>query len=234
MTPEEKKRRVRGVVEQEERSANDRFKDHFGSFLAGGLILATLAHLALFELFPTMRAADIEASAGATETVELPPEVKIPPPPQRVARPATPKVAAAAEVDEDVTISKTSFEANPVEQLPPPPKDAGGGEGGEDRPAFIPYDVPPELKNPGEVQDALKRSYPDHLRKNRIGGRVVLWVYVDEEGRVQKSRVQQSSGYPALDRAAKEVAAEMRFSPAMNRDRKTAVWVQQAIEFEVR
>ncbi|MFB6241128.1 MAG: TonB family protein [Gemmatimonadota bacterium] len=47
-------------------------------------------------------------------------------------------------------------------------------------------------------------------------------------------RVQQSSGYPALDRAAKEVAAEMRFSPAMNRDRKTAVWVQQAIEFEVR
>lgn len=233
MTPEERKRTVRGVVEEEQQSANDRFKDHFASFLAGGLILATLAHLALFELFPTMRAADIEASARATETVDLPPDVEIPPPPERVARPATPKVSAA-DVAEDVTIGKTSFESNPVEQLPPPPKNARGGQGDQDRPAFIPYDVPPELKNPGEVQDALKRTYPPDLRKNRIGGRVVLWVYVDDEGNVQETRVQQSSGYSALDRAAKEVARQMRFSPAMNRDKKTAVWVQQAIEFEVK
>jgi hypothetical protein len=29
------------------------------------------------------------------------------------------------------------------------------------------------------------------------------------------------------------VAAQMRWSPAMNRDKKTAVWLSQAIDFSV-
>lgn len=57
---------------------------------------------------------------------------------------------------------------------------------------------------------------------------------MDREGQVQKSRVQQSSGYEALDTAAHKVADRMEFTPAMNRDRRTPVWVQQRIEFRVK
>jgi len=233
MTPEEIRRTVRGVVEERDRSANERFKDGFTNVLATGLIAATLAHFALFELFPDMRAADIRATSRATRTVELPPQVEIPPPPERVARPATPKVSADADIKEDVTIGKTSFEANPTEQLPPPPS-AAAGSGARERPKFIPYDVAPELKNPREVQKYLERTYPRELRDNRIGGRVVLWLYIDREGQVQKTRVQQSSGYEALDRAAHRVGRQMEFTPALNRDKKTPVWVQQGINFEVK
>ncbi len=232
MTPEEEKRPVRGIAE-EHGTANDRFKDSFSTWIAGGLILATLAHFALFELFPTMRAADIEMEGQRTEAVELPPEVEIPPPPKQVARPATPKVSAAAEVREDVTISKTTFKSNPTEQLPPPPESTGE-EGEEGQPAFIPYDVAPELKNPGEVQQFLRTVYPPSLKENSIGGTVTLWVYVDKAGEVQKTRVRKSAGYDELDRAAKKVARRMEFSPALNRDKKTAVWVQQRIHFRVK
>lgn len=232
MTPEEVRRRVRGIAD-EDGSANDRFKEGFSTWLAGGLILATLAHFALFELFPTMRAADIEVKSQRTEAVELPPDVEIPPPPQQVARPATPKVSAAAEVSEDVTISKTTFDSNPTEQLPPPPKSTGE-ESEEGQPAFIPYDVAPELKNPGEVQRYLRNVYPPSLKENSIGGTVTLWVHVDETGEVEKTRVRKSSGYDAFDRAARKVARRMQFSPALNRDRKTAVWVQQRIHFQVK
>jgi len=233
MTPEEVERTVRGVAEEQEKSANDRFKDGFTNVLATGLIAATLAHFALFELFPDMRAADVQVNSRATRTVDLPPQVEIPPPPERVARPATPKVSASAEISEEVTIGKTSFDANPTEQLPPPPKEAAGN-GDEKRPEFIPYDVSPELKNPREVQKYLQETYPPQLKSNKIGGRVVLWLYIDRRGRVQETRVQTGSGYAALDRAAHRVGRRMVFSPAMNRDKKTPVWVQQGINFRVR
>ncbi|MFB6240767.1 MAG: energy transducer TonB [Gemmatimonadota bacterium] len=228
MTPEEPRQQEEqrtGIAQ----TANDEFKENYGRWFAGGLIFAVLAHFALFELFPQFRAADIGTKSKAMEQVELPPQVEIPPPPKQIARPATPKVSSA-EISEDVTISETTFESNPVEKLPPPPS----GEGKSDRPSFIPYDVAPELKNASEVQQYLQRVYPPSLKQSGIGGTVVLWIFVDKQGQVQKARVQKSSGYDALDQAAKKVADQMVFSPAMNRDKKTAVWVQQRVQFQVK
>lgn len=230
MTPEqpsESELEPRGIVS----TANDEFKESYSRWFAGGLIIAVLAHFALFELFPQLRAADIGSKADQMEAVELPPQVEIPPPPEQIARPATPKVAAA-EVSEDVTIAETTFESNPVENLPPPPE---GGEGDpSDRPSFIPYDVPPELRNGRDVQRYLQRVYPPALKESGIGGTVTLWIFVSEAGQVERARVQESSGYDALDQAAKKVADQMQFKPAMNRDKETAVWVQQNIVFEVK
>ncbi len=211
-------------------TANDEFKDSYASWFAGGLIVAVLAHFALFELFPQFRAADIGTESEAMETVDLPPQVEIPPPPEQIARPATPKVSSA-DVSEDVTISETTFESNPAEDLPPPPDDEGSSA--SDRPSFIPYDVAPELKNGSEVQQYLQRVYPPSLKESGIGGTVILWIFVSEQGEVQKARVQKSSGYDALDQAAQKVANQMVFSPAMNRDKRTAVWVQQQVQFQV-
>jgi len=210
-------------------TANDAFKRNASDWLAYGLIGAVAVHFALFALFPKLQAADLSGAGDALETIELPPEVQIPPPPEQISRPATPKVAAA-DITEDVTIAPTTFESNPVENLPPPPKTGSP----EDRPSFIPYDVPPKLKNPGEIQKLLQRLYPSQLREAGIEGTVVLWIYIDENGGVQKTQVQKTSGYDAMDKAAMGTADKMKFSPAKNRDKKTPVWVAQAITFEVR
>lgn len=99
-------------------------------------------------------------------------------------------------------------------------------------PGFIPYDVAPELQNAGEVSARLQELYPDSLEQQGIGGSVVLWLMVDERGRVQKSLLQESSGEDAFDQAASRIAAEMDFSPALNRGERVGVWVQQRIRFE--
>jgi protein TonB len=210
-------------------TANDAFKRNASNWLAYGLIGAVAVHFALFAFFPKLQAADLSGVGDALETIELPPEVQIPPPPEQISRPATPKVAAA-DITEDVTIAPTTFESNPVENLPPPPKTGSP----EDRPSFIPYDVPPKLKNPGDIQKLLQRLYPSQLREAGIEGTVVLWIYIDENGNVQKTQVQKTSGYDAMDKAAMGTADKMEFSPAKNRDKKTPVWVAQAITFEVR
>lgn len=212
------------------RSANDRFKERSSSTVATALLLAVAAHAAAFEFFPTLSAADLTSTSTGIAVVDLPPETKVPPAPERIARPATPRVGAI-EMDEDLTIAPTTFESNPAATLGPPPPDAGAGPA--DRPTFIPYDVAPRLINRREVVDALARHYPKSLRQAGIAGRVVLWIYIDDQGTVVKSHVEETSGSTALDQAAQRVAEVMRFSPAKNRDKVTAVWISQPINFEV-
>jgi protein TonB len=175
-----------------------------------------------------MQVDNLGAADVALETIELPPEVRIPPPPEEVSRPATPRVAMI-DVDEDVTIASTTFESNPVENLPPPPKTASP----DDRPSFIPYTVAPVLTNKDEVLHFLQRIYPSQLKSAGVGGAVVLWLYIDEDGHVLRTVVAESSGFNQLDEAAQQVASKMEWKPAMNRDKKTAVWLSQAIDFSV-
>ncbi len=99
------------------------------------------------------------------------------------------------------------------------------------QPTFIPYDVPPKLENPGEIQRLLERGYPAQLRDAGIEGTVILWIFVDGQGVVQKTEVKESSGYEVMDEAALSTAEKMRFSPAMNRDKATPVWLAQPITF---
>lgn len=208
-------------------TANDRFKRRASMLVPLGISVAVIAHFAIFSLFPRLDATPPAMAAEALAAVDLPPEVEIPPPPERIARPATPRVATV-ELEEDITIAPTTFESNPVESLGPPPDVSPTVE---DRPRFIPYDVAPRLKNRAEVLAMLEREYPGSLRAAGIAGTVLLWIYIDEQGRVREARVAQSSGYAALDRAARDVASRMEFTPAMNRDRVTPVWLSQPIDF---
>lgn len=209
-------------------TANDEFKKTSSTWTQVGLLLAVGFHLGLFVLVRPFEAADLGSVADEMEAISLPPEVRIPPPPQQIARPATPRVAQV-DVSEDITIAPTTFETNPVENLPPPPS----GGSAADRPSFIPYDTPPTLRNRGEVQQLLQRYYPRNLKDAGVGGRVELWLYVNEQGAVEKTEVKTSSGNALLDEAAARVASEMEFTPAKNRDKVTAVWVSQYVTFEV-
>lgn len=212
-------------------TAAERFRRRSGRLLALALILSVALHFAFFRLFRGFGIPELDGVPGAIAFIELPPEIEIPRPPEAIARPATPTVAKV-EVSDELTIAPTTFEANPVESLGPPP--AAARPDPSERPRFIPYDTPPRLQNGEEIRRLLVSEYPRALKEAGIGGTVVVWLYVDVSGTVARTLVKESSGSALLDAAAGRVAGRMRFSPAKNRDQATAVWVSQAITFEVR
>jgi len=213
-------------------TANDRFKRSFGTWFWGSMIVATVGHFALFSFFPEMTAEDVSINTDQLEAIELPPEIEIPPPPEAIARPATP-VIAAADINEDITIAPTTFEDNPVEDLPPPPEAVTETDISA-APTFTPYTVQPDIKNRTEVARALEREYPPLLRDAGIGGTVQVWFFIDEQGRVQRTQVAESSGHKALDDAAIDVANIIEFTPALNRDKTVPVWISLPITFTTR
>ncbi len=110
--------------------------------------------------------------------------------------------------------------------------------GGEDStlmsgPTRTPFTVAPELKNREEVAAVLRRLYPRQERDAGIGGTSLVWLLIDEGGRVVRTRLKESSGHPALDRAALQVADRMKFSAGIYRDRRVKVWVAIPIIFEL-
>jgi protein TonB len=220
-----------------EPSANDRFKNGFRGRFWGSIILAVFAHFAAMQFSPEFTPQDFSFASEDLTAIELPPEIQIPPPPQAVARPATPIISDVA-VAEEITIAPTTFEFNTVENLPPPPTtQAVVEEAAEDlsaAPTFTPYTVGPTLLNRDAVARAMVDSYPEALRRSGIGGIVRVYFFINKEGVVQDFRIHQSSGFPQLDEAALAVADVYRFSPAMNRDKEVPVWVSLPIEFQVR
>ena len=211
-------------------TANDRFKQSFNSWFWGGVSVATVLHFMLFAFFPELTAADVSYGVNEFESVELPPEVEVPPPPEQIQRPAVP-VVASAELEEDITIAPTTFEENPVDKLPPPPSDASRLG---DKPVFTPFTVRPEIKNRREAVRIVERAYPKLLRDAGIGGKVFVWVFIDTNGQVKNAQVNKSSGNKSLDEAALKAAEQFEFTPALNRDKKVAVWVQIPVTFSVK
>jgi periplasmic protein TonB len=213
-------------------TANDRLKRSFGSWFWGALTIAAIVHFLFLAFWPNMELADYGMSTTEIQQIEIPPEVEIPPPPEEIPRPAVPVLSTNIDITEEITIQEVTFAANPIENLPPPPTGSTVGVG--DEPTFTPFEVRPELRNRAEVGRVLERNYPSTLRDAGIGGTVQLWIFINEQGQVQRTRVNQSSGYPQLDSAAEAVAREMRFSPALNRDQRVPVWIQIPVTFQVR
>jgi len=209
------------------RSENERFKRAFGPSTAVATVLAVQFHYLLFVALPgwSIRA-DSDRNRGL-EAIVLPPEVEVPPPPEEVVRPALPRVGAL-DLGEDLTIQIVTFAEAAELPLPPPPEQRTAPA---DRPPFVPYSLPPALQNTEEIMGLLVDYYPRPLKIAGIGGSVLLWIHIDEHGRVVETHVARSSGFAMLDKAAIRVAEAMIFRPAMNRDRVTDVWLAQPIAF---
>lgn len=211
------------------RTANARFKQSFGGWVWGSVMMAAVFHFALFEYFPTLTAADFSRDeAGPIDLLSLPPDIDIPEPPPEIPRPKVP-VPGTSELEESLTIHPTTLIENPVKDLPPPPT-----EGAAVGTRFVPYTVSPRLKDPGEALRIVERKYPALLKAAGIGGRVTVLAHVDTLGGVIEVEMEVSSGNPSLDDAALEAVKLFRFVPALNRDRKVSLWVRQVIVFEVK
>lgn len=210
-------------------TANQRLKSSFGSWMWTSMILAVVVHFAVFAFWPEMTAADTSTPTKELTVLDATPEVDIPDRPEDPIRPAAPVVAVGAP--DDLTIPSTDWEENPVSDLPPPPtavESAGSRASG-----FTPFTLEPRILNAADVVRAMRREYPTVLRDAGIGGTVRVNFFVDEDGGILDTRVEESSGYAALDDAALTVAGVIRFSPAMNRDRRVAVRVTFPIVFQV-
>ena len=212
-------------------TANDEFKRSFSSWFWGSISAATLLHFVVFAVLPAMRAPDVSVNTEAMDAIEIPDEIEIPPPPEAIARPAMP-VITDAPIEEDITIADVTFDANPVDNLPPPPDEVETDISAA--PQWTHVDVYPFLKNRDEVERALEREYPPLLRDAGIGGTTKVWFFIDETGELVKTEVHTSSGHQALDDAALKIADVYEFSPALNRDKPVPVWVALDITFKTR
>ncbi len=211
-------------------TANDRFKETFGAWLWGGIMAATVFHFGLFAFFPELKASDVSYGVSEFEAIELPPEIEVPPPPEAIRRPALP-VVSQTELQEDVTIAPTTFEENPVDNLPPPPSAASRLS---DQPVFTPFTVAPRVRDPAEAAKIVESKYPSVMKNAGIGGTVLVWAFIDANGVVKNTQVKESSGMSRLDDAAEAAVREFEFVPALNYDRRVPVWISIPITFEVK
>jgi TonB family protein len=158
-------------------------------------------------------------------------------PPPALAAPAA-SAAPAVGGDDVAPDGVASFDAKPIDvamlDMTFPADTPVTGRRIEDAPTFTPMTKRPELRNQAEVQRALVNAYPPLLRDAGIGGTSVIWFFIDAEGSVRRTQLSRSSGFPALDQAALDVATVMQFSPALNRDQRVAVWVEIPIVFTAR
>jgi protein TonB len=83
------------------------------------------------------------------------------------------------------------------------------------------------LNNPPPV-------YPPLSRRMGEEGRVVLRVYVSEQGLPRDIQVRTSSGYSRLDEAASSTVRQWRFVPARRGDVAVGAWVLVPISFSLR
>lgn len=76
-------------------------------------------------------------------------------------------------------------------------------------------------------------AYPVALLQQRITGTVLLRLFADEDGHLiqDSTRIQESSGYPALDSAALSAAPTLRYAPALRNGIPVATLFVQPIRF---
>lgn len=175
-----------------------------------GLVVSFAGH-AVLALLPPVHV-DLPAHLEPSDRLTLvappeeqaPPDVEVPSAPEAVERPEEPEAYASGE---------------PVAS--------------DDGPEFIPHDVRPRLLNPGTVQEYLRTFYPVALRAASVEGAVLLWLYIDESGRVTRVQVRETSGAPQFDELARSVTPLMKFRPALNQGETVGVWASIRVRFDL-
>lgn len=95
-----------------------------------------------------------------------------------------------------------------------------------DESGFIEVDKAPALIS------QLKPAYPELAKLAGIEGKVFLKLLIDENGNVEKAKVEKSVK-DMLDEAALTAAKSAKFSPALLNDKPVKVWVVLPIAFKL-
>ncbi len=209
------------------RTANARLKQSFALWFWGSLALSAAIHLVVLSMGSLRVTPHLgDRTTPPLELMVVTP-IELPPPPDAIIRPAVPTLSLELAAV-DLTVPAVRFREWRMPALPPPPiREIDVSE----QPVFVPRTLEPVLRNRREVEWFLRHHYPWRLQRSGHGGTAVFEAFVDEQGLVQKTVPVSSSGFAELDEVAERVFRRMKFSPALNRDRATAVWVRMPIKF---
>ena len=96
---------------------------------------------------------------------------------------------------------------------------------------FVEFDKPPQpIGGMNVLADSVK--YPDSAKKEKIEGKVIVAIYINENGIVEKTEIKQSVR-DDLDNAAVNSLTAMKWSPAEQKGKPVAVWVSVPIQFKL-
>lgn len=84
-----------------------------------------------------------------------------------------------------------------------------------------------------DADGCAKPAYPPSSLRNEETGTVTLALLVGADGKVTASRIQHSSGYRNLDKAAVNALSLCTFKPAMNNGVPEAGWAQLAYDWKI-
>lgn len=197
-------------------------REAYRRYLVPSLLAAVALHVLtlLFLVAPVERAAAERRIPIEVVRVD---DLRIPPPPDELARPAEP-VVAELPVDEDLTIGLTDLvEVLPIEGPPvgPPAEEETVGP-------FRSYTEPPRCHERCTPDDVLTHL-PTLLRRQGVECDVTVGIRIDTRGQVVETRILKSSGNPTCDAAAAGWARETRWTTAYNRDQPVEVWIAQPV-----
>lgn len=212
-------------------TANARFKERFASRVWAGICLSVCLHLAFFVFFPPLGVADLNGEDipdDDPDVYSVPVAPEIPPPPEPIDRPPRPRVGDIPVVEEPEIAEPDLEQPQP---LRPPDREVDAA-GGTD--VFLVVEIRPKLQNADQLRRLVERLYPRHLRQAGIGGEVEVIAVIDTLGSVVSVRIGRSSGYEGLDQVGLAIVRQLRYSPAMARDRRVRVQIRVPIEFKVR
>lgn len=209
-------------------TANSRLHNAYSRYFKAFAIAATVIHGIMIFFFVAPRGAGFEARAEEMEVIDIPPEIKIPPPPEEIARPATP-VISEEPIEEDITIAETDIvEDQEVPEAPPPPSDDVGNTF-----TFTPYTVKPKCKTNCTAKDIL-RHVPPLLQKSGVQCSLAVGLRIDTGGKVTATQILKSSGNQGCDSATEKWAKTTQWSTAYNRDQPVVVWISQPVSIETK
>lgn len=202
--------------------------------LLKALVPVTLVHAILILGLVAPRSGQSWESGGREmAVVDMPPETRIPPPPEEIPRPATP-VLGTVDVAETVTIAETEIVENQevveaAEPAGPPPAPAAPDVG--ERFSFTPYTVKPKCRSGCTPEEIVKRI-PQPFRRAGFSCELTMGIRIDTAGRVTATDVLRPSGYSACDAAVADWALTTSWTVAYNRDQPVAVWIAQPVQVQ--
>lgn len=91
--------------------------------------------------------------------------------------------------------------------------------------------APPAIRKAAMLDGCAKPAYPAQAARNGDSGTVTLALLVGVDGRVSGSRIEHSSGFRDLDRAALAALSLCTFRPAMQGDAAQAGWTLIAYQW---
>ena len=144
--------------------------------------------------------------------------------PAPAVQPAAPASGVSTTVQE---VLHAPVAAAPVAAVAPLPAAAPA-------PAAAPLARGPVIVSGVEYLSQPKVEYPISARRAGLEGKVMLRLLIDEKGLAQRADIQQSSGHPRLDEAARAAALRAVFKPHVEDGHPMPVYALVPISFSLK